>query len=110
MFIRFQGPAPATVKPYASKLSSLRPSRAQAVHRSSPESGRLDGGLAAAMTHSRRTSFATHLVPSRAERPAEIGRLPGLDCNNADNDDNHANDTISLLLTAYLLGARQAPL
>lgn len=39
----------------------------------------LDCSLAATATLSRRTSLATHLVRSRAEEPAEIHRIPGLD-------------------------------
>lgn len=53
--------------------------------------------LAAMATLSRRTSLATHLVRSRAEEPAEIHRIPGLDRNNSDNDNNNDNNSQRLL-------------
>ena len=57
----------------------------------------LDYSLTAMATLSRRTSLATHLVRSRAEEPAEIHRIPGLDRNNSDNDNNNDNNSQRLL-------------
>lgn len=84
VFIRFQGPAPETGKQYSKKLSF------QALCPFSPWLHGLDCSLTASMTLSRRTSVATHRVPSTTEEPAETHQIPGLDQNNNDYD-NHNN-------------------
>lgn len=82
VFIHFQSPAPETGKQYSQKLSY------QALCPSSPWINGLDCSLTASMTLSRRTSVATHRVPSTIEEPAEIYQIPGLDQSNNDYDNN----------------------